>query len=58
MSTQHWVLVGGFCLATGSVIQGLDHFTDLQNPAIIGGLVIQLGTQIMAVFTEPPKRKK
>lgn len=57
MSTRHWVLIGGFIVATGSVIQGLDHFADLwENPGIAGGLIVQMGTNILAVFTDKPKR--
>ncbi len=56
LEPKHWVLLAMFLSATASVITGLDHWHDLQNPKVFGGLLGQLATVITSVFVGAPEK--
>ena len=56
METKHWAIVGAMFIAIGTQLAGLDHgWRDACTPAFIGGLMIQIGTTVAALFVGPPK---
>lgn len=54
LEPKHWTLLAMFLSATASVVTGLDHWHDLANPKVFGGLLGQLATVITAVFVGAP----
>lgn len=59
----HWTVLVLSIAALGSVISGLDHWSDLGRPAVFGGLLLQLATTwraltIPAPAPTPPSNEK
>ena len=60
MEPKHWAILGGFIIALGMQLQGVQHgWTDVVSPVFIGGVLVQAGTVIAALLVgspmQPPK---
>lgn len=58
LETKHWAIVGALLVAIGTQLGGLEHgWHDAATPAFIGGVVVQIGTTIAAIFVGAPAKK-
>lgn len=58
LESKHWLLIASFLTSTAAVIGGLDHWADLFKPAVVSGLIGQVGTLIAAVYAGAPPNPK
>lgn len=57
LTTKHYVVLGAMLIAIGTQLSGLEHgWTDATAPAFIGGLLMQIGTTIGALFVGAPQK--
>lgn len=55
--TKHWIVIGAMFVALGTQLGSLEHgWADATSPAFIGGLIIQVGTTIAALFVGAPTK--
>lgn len=55
--TKHWAVIAGMLIAVGTQIGGLEHgWHDALSPGFIGGLAIQLGTVLTAIYVGAPQK--
>ena len=53
---KHFVILGALLVAVGTQLAGLEHgWKDAATPAFLGGLLMQVGTTIAAVFVGAPQ---
>jgi len=59
LEAKHYAVLGAFLIAVGTQLAGLEHgWHDAATPAFVGGLLIQAGTTVAAVFIRSPSQKK
>lgn len=58
LETKHFAILAAMLVAIGTQLSGTEHgWHDVMTPQFIGGLVIQIGTTIAAVYVGAPKAK-
>ena len=58
LEPKHWALLGAMLVAVGTQLSGTEHgWLDVATPQFIGGVVLQIGTTIAAMFVGAPKPK-
>lgn len=59
LEPKHWAILGAMCVAIGTQLSGTEHgWDDVRTTQFIGGLLMQIGTTIAAVFVGAPKPKE
>lgn len=57
LETKHWAIVAAMLVAIGTQIGGLEHgWRDALAPGFIGGLIVQIGTTVAAIFVGAPQK--
>lgn len=57
LHTKHYALIGGLLIAIGLQLSGVQHgWRDVASPGFIGGLIVQIGTTLAAIFTGAPQK--
>lgn len=55
--TKHWIIVAALLVAIGTQIGGMEHgWHDAMAPGFVGGLLIQIGTTLAALFVGAPQK--
>lgn len=53
--TKHWIVIGAMLVAIGTQVGGLEHgWRDATTPGFIGGLIVQIGATVGAIFVGAP----
>lgn len=52
---KHWLLISGFLVATATMLSGVQHWHEVTRPAMVAGLLGQLGVVIGSLFAGAPK---
>lgn len=56
LQTKHYIIIAGALIALGMQISGLEHgWRDAMTPGFIGGLVVQIGKDILNLLTDAPR---
>lgn len=59
LEAKHWAIFGAMLVAVGTQLSGTEHgWLDVKTPQFVGGLIIQVGTTIAAVFVGAPKPRE
>lgn len=54
---KHYALAGALLIAIGMQLTGVQHgWQDVLTPGFLGGLIVQVGTTIAAIFTNAPHK--
>lgn len=54
---KHYALTGALLVAIGMQLAGAAHgWQDVLTPGFLGGLIVQVGTTIVAIFTDAPRQ--
>jgi hypothetical protein len=54
---KHWALIGAMLVALGTQLAGVKHgWADVADPIFIGGVFLQIGTTITALYVGAPKK--
>lgn len=57
LQTKHYAVIGAMLIALGTQLAGLEHgWADATSPAFIGGLLMQIGTTVAALFVGAPQK--
>lgn len=57
LQTKHYVVFAAMLVALGTQLGGLEHgWADAATPSFIGGLLMQIGTTIAALFVGAPQK--
>ena len=55
--TKHYAVLAAMLVALGTQLGGLEHgWTDATSPAFVGGLLMQIGTTLAALFVGAPHK--
>lgn len=58
MQTKHYAILAALLVTIGTQIAGLAHgWHDATTPTFVGGLVLQIGTTLAALFVGSPTAK-
>jgi hypothetical protein len=59
LTTKHYVVLAAMLVAIGTQITGMEHgWLDAATPSFIGGLLIQIGTTVAAIYVGAPEKKE
>lgn len=59
MQAKHWAVIAAMLVAIGTQVAGMQHgWHDALTPSFIGGLLIQIGTTVAAIFVGAPEKKE
>ena len=57
LQPKHYAVLAAMFVAFGTQLGGLEHgWTDATSPAFIGGLLMQIGTTLAALFVGAPHK--
>lgn len=57
LTTKHYAVLAAMLISLGTQLSGLEHgWADATSPAFIGGLLMQIGTTIAALFVGAPEK--
>ena len=57
LQAKHYAVIAAMIVAVGTQLAGLEHgWIDAQTPAFIGGVLIQIGTTLAAMFVGAPQK--
>ena len=56
MTGRHWAAVGAFLVSIAGIIGGQTHWSDMTSPVFVGALVANLGSFLIALFSDKPER--
>lgn len=55
-TTKHFAILAALLVAVGTQLGGLQHgWADAVTPGFVGGLILQIGTTLAALFTDAPR---
>lgn len=58
LETKHYAILAAMLVAIGTQVSGMQHgWHDAISPGFVGGLLIQIGTTVAAIFVGAPRPK-
>jgi len=59
MTGKHWAVIGALIGAIGLQLAGASHgWVDVVSPTFLGGVLIQTGATVAALFADPPSKDR
>lgn len=56
LETKHFAVIAAMLVGIGTQLAGAQHgWTDVMSPAFIGGMIVQMGTTVAAIFVGAPR---
>lgn len=56
LEAKHYAVIAAMLIGIGTQLAGAQHgWADVASPAFIGGMIVQIGTTVAAIFVGAPR---